>query len=92
MLVQIYRSKDLLVTEYRFILAEKLLTKVDDDFDKEVHTLELLRLGFGESSMHQCEIMVKDTAENRRVNLLIQQKKLNENQPVGESKSDAANE
>ena len=42
--------------------------------------------------MHQCEIMVKDTAENRRVNLLIQQKKLNENQPVGESKSDAANE
>jgi anaphase-promoting complex subunit 2 len=89
MLVQIYRSKDLLVTEYRFILAEKLLTKVDDDFDKEVHTLELLRLGFGESNMHQYEIMVKDTAENRRVNLLIQQKKLNENQPVGE-RADAA--
>jgi anaphase-promoting complex subunit 2 len=42
--------------------------------------------------MHQCEIMVKDMADSRRVNLLIQQKKLKENQPVGDSKPDAANE
>jgi hypothetical protein len=36
--------------------------------------------------------MIINTTENRRVNLLIQQKKLNENQPVGESKPEAANE
>ena len=36
MLVQIYGSKELFVTEYRFILAEKLLKKVDYDTDKEV--------------------------------------------------------
>ena len=39
-----------------------------------------------------CEIMIINTTENRRVNLLIQQKKLNENQPVGDSKPEAANE
>jgi len=36
MLVQIYGSKELFVTEYRFILAEKLLKKRDYDTDKEV--------------------------------------------------------
>jgi len=36
--------------------------------------------------------MIINTTENRRVNLLIQQKKLNENQPVGDSKPEAANE
>ena len=57
MLVQIYGSKELFVTEYRSILADKLLEKRDYDTDKEVRTLELLKLRFGESSMHHCEIL-----------------------------------
>jgi anaphase-promoting complex subunit 2 len=75
MLVQIYGSKELFVTEYRSILADKLLEKRDYDTDKEVRTLELLKLRFGESSMHHCEVMVKDIADSRRVNLTIKAEK-----------------
>ena len=75
MLVQIYGSNELFVTEYRFILADKLLKRDDFDTDKEVRTLELLKLRFGESSMHACEVMVKDIADSKRVNTTIRDKK-----------------
>ncbi len=78
MLVQIYGSKELFVTEYRFILADKLLKRDDFDTDKEVRTLELLKLRFGESSMHACEVMVKDIADSKRVNTTIRDKKQRE--------------
>ena len=41
------------------MLADKLVNNLAYDTDKEVQNLELLKLRFGESSMHQCEIMVK---------------------------------
>ena len=75
MLVQIYGSKELFVTEYRFILADKLLKRDDFDTDKEVRTLEMLKLRFGESSMHSCEVMVKDIADSKRVNTTIRDMK-----------------
>ena len=37
------------------------------DTDKEVQNLELLKLRFGESSMHQCEIMVE---KKKMVNII----------------------
>uniref|UniRef100_A0A7S4UVG3 Anaphase-promoting complex subunit 2 TPR repeats domain-containing protein n=1 Tax=Ditylum brightwellii TaxID=49249 RepID=A0A7S4UVG3_9STRA len=60
MLVGIYGSKELFVNEYRVMLADKLLANLGYDTDKEVHNLELLKLRFGEISMRQCEIMIKD--------------------------------
>ena len=58
MLVSIYGSKELFVNEYRVMLADKLLANLDYNTDKEVHTLELLKLRFGEISMRNCEIMI----------------------------------
>lgn len=52
-------KQELFVTEYRLMLADKLVNNLAYDTDKEVQNLELLKLRFGESSMHQCEIMVK---------------------------------
>ena len=52
-------KQELFVTEYRFMLADKLVNNLAYDTNKEVQNLELLKLRFGESSMHQCEIMVK---------------------------------
>jgi anaphase-promoting complex subunit 2 len=66
-LVSIYGSKELFVDEYRLMLADKLLANLDFDTDKEVHTLELLKLRFGELSMRNCEIMIKDTDDSKRV-------------------------
>ena len=40
------------------------------DTDKEVQNLELLKLRFGESSMHQCEIMVKKKKMLNIINIL----------------------
>ena len=59
MLVSIYGSKDLFVNEFRLMLADKLLSNVTFDTDQEVHTLELLKLRFGDTSMRSCEIMIK---------------------------------
>jgi anaphase-promoting complex subunit 2 len=67
MLVSIYGSKELFVSEYRLMLADKLLANLDYNTDKEVHTLELLKLRFGELSMRNCEIMIKDTDESKRI-------------------------
>lgn len=50
--------QDLFVTEYRLMLADKLVQNLTYDTDREVQNLELLKLRFGESSMHQCEVMV----------------------------------
>lgn len=67
MLVSIYGSKELFVNEYRLMLADKLLANLDFNTDKEVHTLELLKLRFGELSMRNCEIMIKDTEDSKRI-------------------------
>jgi len=67
MLVRIYGSNDLFVDEYRIMLADKLLANVDFDTDREVHNLELLKLRFGETSMRQCEIMIKDMDDSKRI-------------------------
>lgn len=66
MLVSIYGSKDLFVDEFRLMLADKLLSNLTFDTDKEVHTLELLKLRFGELSMRNCEIMIKDIDDSKR--------------------------
>ncbi len=67
MLVSIYGSKDLFVNEFRLMLADKLLANLTFDTDQEVHTLELLKLRFGELSMLNCEIMIKDIGDSKRV-------------------------
>ncbi|GBG30278.1 Anaphase-promoting complex subunit 2 [Hondaea fermentalgiana] len=71
MLVHIYGSKELFVNEYRLMLADKLLSSLEFDAEREVRNLELLKLRFGESSMTSCEIMVKDIEESKRINTNI---------------------
>jgi anaphase-promoting complex subunit 2 len=72
MLVSIYGSKELFVNEYRLMLADKLLAKLDYNTDKEVHTLELLKLRFGDMSMRNCQVMTKDIEDSKRANANIQ--------------------
>ncbi|KAL8533782.1 hypothetical protein ACS0TY_009974 [Phlomoides rotata] len=71
MIVGIIGSKDQLVSEYRVMLAEKLLNKSDYDIDSEIRTLELLKIHFGESSMQKCEIMLNDLIDSKRNNTNI---------------------
>jgi len=66
-LVSIFGSRELFVAEYRALLAERLLARAGYDCEREVRTLELLKLRFGEAPLHGAEVMLKDLADSRRV-------------------------
>lgn len=40
--------------------------------ERELHTLELLKLRFGESNLHTADIMLKDVVDSKRLNSMIQ--------------------
>ncbi|CAH1101110.1 unnamed protein product [Psylliodes chrysocephalus] len=73
MLVNVYGSKELFVNEYRTLLANRLLTQCLCDTEKEIRYLELLKLRFGDSQLHYCEVMLKDIADSKRINQHIKQ-------------------
>lgn len=75
MLVNVYGSKELFVNEYRTLLADRLLAQSIINTEKEIRYLELLKLRFGESQLHFCEVMLKDVSDSKRINALIQQDK-----------------
>jgi len=70
-LVGIYGSKDLFMNEYRLMLAEKLLAKTNFDCSRELRTMELLKLRFGDGNMHNAEIMLVDLANSKRVATVV---------------------
>uniref|UniRef100_A0A1B0D9E0 Anaphase-promoting complex subunit 2 n=1 Tax=Phlebotomus papatasi TaxID=29031 RepID=A0A1B0D9E0_PHLPP len=72
MVVDIYGSKELFVNEYKNLLAERLLQQLDLNSEKEIRNLELLKLRFGESVLHSCEVMLKDISDSKRINAHIQ--------------------
>ncbi|KAG7175880.1 Anaphase-promoting complex subunit 2-like [Homarus americanus] len=61
MLVNIYGSKDVFITEYRTILADRILSQFSYDTEREIRYLEHLK----------CEVMVKDVADSKRINSSI---------------------
>merc|ERR1719402_970105 len=71
MLVNIYGSKELFVNEYRSLLSNRLLAHCSYDTEKEIRHLELLKLRFGEVPLHQCEVMLKDIGDSKRMNSLL---------------------
>lgn len=71
MVVDIYGSKELFVGEYRSLLADRLLYQLDFNPEKEIRNLELLKLRFGEILLHNCEVMLKDISDSKRINANI---------------------
>lgn len=59
-LVNIYGTSNLLVSEYRTLLSDRLLRSANLDLDKENRVLKLLTERFGDEVMHECTIMLKD--------------------------------
>lgn len=68
MIVDIYGSKELFMNEYRNLLADRLLTHLEFNPEKEIRNLELLKLRFGETLLHKCGVMLKDVADSKRIN------------------------
>ena len=72
LLVSIYGSTDIFVSEYRSIMAEKILSNAEFLYDHEVAILELLKIRFGEEPLQACEVMLRDLEESARVTGAIQ--------------------
>nr|CAD7441533.1 unnamed protein product [Timema bartmani] len=68
MLANVYGSKETFVTEYRTLLADRLLSSISYNTEKELRYLELLKLRFGEGHLHYCEVMLKDIYDSKRIN------------------------
>ncbi|KAF7665690.1 hypothetical protein LDENG_00134030 [Lucifuga dentata] len=73
LLVSIYGSKEIFINEYRTVLADRLLHQLNYNTAREIRNVELLKLRFGESHMHYCEVMLKDMADSRRINSNIRE-------------------
>uniref|UniRef100_A0A3P8QEP0 Anaphase-promoting complex subunit 2 n=1 Tax=Astatotilapia calliptera TaxID=8154 RepID=A0A3P8QEP0_ASTCA len=73
LLVSIYGSKEIFIDEYRGVLADRLLQQLNYNTAREIRNVELLKLRFGESHMHYCEVMLKDMADSRRINSNIRE-------------------
>ncbi|KAH9529840.1 Anaphase-promoting complex subunit 2 [Dermatophagoides farinae] len=71
MLINIFDSKDLFVQEYQRLLAQKLILTPEINLESELRNLELLSLRFGESELHNCEVMLKDLKDSERINQQI---------------------
>ncbi|KAF9349399.1 Anaphase-promoting complex subunit 2 [Mortierella sp. NVP85] len=67
-LANIYRTNDRFMEEFQAILADRLLKATDFNIDREVRQLELLKLRFKEEELHNCEVMLADMTESKRVN------------------------
>lgn len=72
MLVNIYGSQDLFVNEYRTLLADRLLTQLNYQTEREHRYLELLKKRFGDHQLHYCEVMIKDISDSEKINDRIQ--------------------
>ncbi|CAK9787026.1 unnamed protein product [Cutaneotrichosporon oleaginosum] len=67
-LVSIYETREAIVTELQNYLAQRLLVVEDYDAVKEVRTIELLKVRFGEEALHVCDVMLKDMSDSKRIN------------------------
>ena len=71
LLTDIYGTKELFLSAYRSMLAEKLVHKIDFECTKELKTLELLKIRFGEAALQNAEIMMRDVNDSKRLNTVI---------------------
>ena len=58
------------IKEFQNIIAERLLSS-QTDFTQEVKVLRLLKKRFGEPSLQNCDVMMKDIQDSTRVDTAI---------------------
>ena len=59
------------MSSHRSMLSNRLLSQFTYNTEREIRNLELLKLRFGEASLQQCEVMLKDISDSKRINNAI---------------------
>lgn len=69
-LISTLGSEDVFIKEFQSIIADNLLS-TQMDFAQEQKVLDLLKKRFGESATQNCEVMIKDIYDSRKVDTTI---------------------
>ncbi|TNN07029.1 Anaphase-promoting complex subunit 2 [Schistosoma japonicum] len=80
MLVSIYGSKKAFLVEYKQLLSQRLLRQRSFHTARELRNLELLKLRFGEQNLHECEVMLKDIRDSKRIANLVSEAMLTDSE------------
>lgn len=68
-------SEDVFIKEFQTIIAENLLS-TQTDFAQEQQVLDLLKKRFGQAALQNCEVMIKDIYDSRKVDTHIRRVEL----------------
>lgn len=68
-------SEDVFIKEFQNIIAENLLS-TQTDFAQEQQVLDLLKKRFGQAALQNCEVMIKDIYDSRKVDTHIRRVEL----------------
>lgn len=68
--ISLFETKEVFVKDFQEMLSKRLLRR-EQDFEKEMRVLELLKLRFGEAPLQACEVMLRDILDSRRVDTVI---------------------
>lgn len=68
-------SEDVFIKEFQNIIAENLLS-TQTDFTQEQQVLDLLKKRFSEAALQNCEVMIKDIYDSRKVDTHIRRVEL----------------
>ncbi|KAH8759057.1 Cullin family protein [Diaporthe sp. PMI_573] len=69
-LISTLGAEDVFIKEFQTIIADNLLSS-QTDFTQEQRVLDLLKKRFGESALQNCEVMIKDISDSRKVDSMI---------------------
>ncbi|KAF6840072.1 anaphase-promoting complex subunit (Cullin family protein) [Colletotrichum plurivorum] len=69
-LINALGSQDIFIKEFQSIIADRLLS-TQTDFPQEIRVLNLLKKRFGENALQNCDVMIKDIQDSRRVDSII---------------------
>ncbi|TFA98486.1 Anaphase-promoting complex subunit 2 [Trichoderma ghanense] len=62
--------QDVFIKEFQSIVAERLLSK-QASFQQEIKVLGLLKKRFGEAALQNCDVMIRDIVDSKRVDTVL---------------------
>ncbi|KAK4230954.1 hypothetical protein QBC38DRAFT_275690 [Podospora fimiseda] len=75
-LISALGSRDVFIKEFSTIVADRLLRLSGNaQFDQETLVLDLLKRRFGEAALQNCDVMIKDIKDSRKVDAQIVKEK-----------------
>jgi anaphase-promoting complex subunit 2 len=63
-------NEEVFIKEFSVVVAERLLSE-PTRFDQELRVLDLLKRRFGEAALQNCDVMIKDVQDSRKVDTAI---------------------